>query len=123
MANGKTIGNISKEIIIRELHNVTEISTEVSRALKKGNIKLLKLDKDDFFKAIKEPWEKLEDIKDVVASQKGKYIYIRNDTTLDKAFGEIVHEGQHAFDEINGLFDDIPLLRKETNLIVHDNIL
>lgn len=122
MANGKTIGNISKEIIIRELHNVTEISTEVSRALKKGYIKLLKLDKDDFFKAIKEPWEKLEDIKDVVASQKGKYIYIRNDTTLDKAFGEIVHEGQHAFDEINGLFDDIPLLRKETNLIVHDNI-
>jgi hypothetical protein len=122
MANGKTIGNISKEIIIRELHNVTEISTEVSRALKKGNIKLLKLDKDDFFKAIKEPWEKLEDIKDVVASQKGKHIFIRNDTTLDKAFGEIVHEGQHAFDEINGLFDDIPLLRKETNLIVHDNI-
>ncbi len=80
------------------------------------------LEKDAFFKAIKEPGESLDDIKAVVASQKGKFIYIRSDTTLDKAFGEIVHEGKHALDEANGLFDNIPLLRKETKLLTHDKV-
>lgn len=122
MANGKTIGNISKEIIIRELHNVTEIATEVARALKKGRIKLVKLDEEAFYNAIKEPGESLKNIRDVVACQKKEIIYIKNSTSLDKAFGEIVHEGQHAFDEFEGLFDNIPLLREKTKLIVHDNI-
>ncbi|WP_066433772.1 hypothetical protein [Chryseobacterium sp. CCH4-E10] len=122
MANGKTIGNVSKEIIIRELHNVTEIATEVARALKKGRIKLVKLDEEAFYNAIKEPGESLKNIRDVVACQKKEIIYIKNSTSLDKAFGEIVHEGQHAFDEFEGLFDNIPLLREKTKLIVHDNI-
>ncbi|WP_159280145.1 hypothetical protein [Tenacibaculum maritimum] len=46
--NGKTIGNLSKIIIIRELRNVTTTATEVARALDKGKIKLLKLDEVDF---------------------------------------------------------------------------
>lgn len=118
MANGKTIGDISKDIIIRELHNVTETATQVSRALKKGKIKLVKLDETEFFKAIKEPGETLDEIKDVVACQKGDKIYLKNNTPLDKAFGEIVHEGKHALDEAQ----DIAVLREETKLIVHDNV-
>jgi len=122
MANGKTIGNISKEIIIRELHNVTEIATEVSRALKKGKIRLVKLDEEAFLKKIKAPGETLDDIKDVVACQINDIIYLKNDTTLDKAFGEIVHEGKHALDHLDGLFKNEKLLREETKLIVHDKV-
>ncbi|NHN25520.1 hypothetical protein FIA58_007505 [Flavobacterium jejuense] len=120
--SGKTIGKIDKATIIRELHNVTETATEVSRALKKGKIKLEKLDDIDFFKAIKEPGESLEKIKDVLACQIKNKIYIKNNTSLDKAFGEIVHEGKHALDYVNGLFKDIKLLREETKLIVHDKV-
>lgn len=118
MANGKTIGSISKEVIIRELHNITDAATEISRALKKGKIKLVKLDEKEFLNAIKMPGEKMEDIEDVLASQIEDVIYIRNDRPLDKAFGEIVHEGQHALDELK----DIAELREETKLIVHDKI-
>ncbi len=120
--SGKTIGKINNETIIRELHNVTEAATEVSRALKTSKIQLIKLDEADFFDAIKKPGEKLEDIKDVLASQIGDVIYIKNGTSLDKAFGEIVHEGKHALDHVKGLFEDIPLLRKETKLITHDKV-
>ncbi|WP_295212160.1 hypothetical protein [uncultured Chryseobacterium sp.] len=118
MANGKTIGSISKEVIITELHNITNAATEISKALKKGKIKLVKLDEKEFLNAIKMPGEKMEDIEDVLASQIEDVIYIRNDRPLDKAFGEIVHEGQHALDELK----DIAELREETKLIVHDKI-
>jgi len=121
MKNGKTIGKIAKEVIIRELHNVTETATQVSRALKNNEIKLIKLDEKEFYDAIKEYGEKLDDIKDVVASQKGNIIYIKNDTSLDKAFGEIVHEGKHALDHLDGLFKN-EKLREETKLIVHDKV-
>ena len=122
MKNGKTIGKIAKEVIIRELHNVTETATQVSRALKNNEIRLIKLDEKEFYDAIKEYGEKLDDIKDVVASQKNEIIYIKNNTSLDKAFGEIVHEGKHALDHLDGLFKNEKLLREETKLIVHDKV-
>lgn len=120
--NGKKIGDISKKIIVRELRNVTSKSTEVARALDKGKIKLEKLDEKEFFDKIKEPGEKLEDLKNVNAAQIKDVIYLKNSTSLDKAFGEIVHEGQHALDELNKLIEDMPQLRKDTKLITHDKV-
>ncbi|MCD9586226.1 hypothetical protein LVK03_14225 [Tenacibaculum maritimum] len=120
--NGKTIGNISKNIIIRELRNVTTTATEVARALDKGKIKLLKLDEVDFYNAIKNPGEKTEDLKDVLAAQIDDEIFIKNTTSLDKAFGEIVHEGKHALDYKKGLFKNIKLLREESKQIIQDKI-
>ncbi len=37
--NGKKIGDISKKIIVKELHNVTETATEVSRAIDKNRLR------------------------------------------------------------------------------------
>ncbi|WP_430411187.1 hypothetical protein [Kordia sp.] len=122
--NENTIGDIPKKIIYEQLHNITDTSTKVSRHIKKNKIKIIKLDEDDFYKAIKEPYEKIEDLKKVRASQKENIIYLRNDSPLDKAFGEIVHEGQHAMDDLAGLMlkENEATLRKLTSEITHDKI-
>lgn len=56
------------------------------------------------------------------AGQKDEKNYLLNDAPLNRAFGEIVHEGQHAFDELAGLFDDSVALRQQTSKITHDGV-
>ena len=76
--------------------------------------------KEDLLAKVKEIDPKCKKPEEVVATQFNDEIYILEDTSVDKAFGEIVHEGKHALDHRNGLFDDITKLREETKLIVHD---
>ncbi|WP_046756132.1 hypothetical protein [Kordia jejudonensis] len=117
----RNIGKIRKSDIVREL-NKTESGKEVAQALKNNEIKLFKLDEDAFRTEIKKISKPGEDISDVTAGQNGDEIYLLNDAPVSRAFGEIVHEGKHAFDELAGLFDDIELLREQTKLIEHDGI-
>ncbi len=121
--NGRIIGKINNRTIIQELTNTVN-GKQVGQALKKKEVKLFKLDETEFRAKAKETAKANENVDDVLAFQDKENIYVLKDASLDRAFSEIVHEGKHAIDYSNGLFEESAsvILRKETGAITHDGI-
>ena len=89
-----SIQNISRDDIIKTLEGVTEQSTDIANGLKSGEIKLNVLG-DDLFETY------LGVSSDTVAMQVGNQIYVRGGSST--LLSDIVHEGTHALDYVDGL--------------------
>lgn len=96
--NDKLAQNLTKEDIIDVLDNGTIKSKEVATGLRNGDIKLNVLG-NELFESY------LGCSTDTVAMQVGNQIYVRSSSA--SIFSDVVHEGIHAIDFLNGVDETI----------------
>ena len=115
----KELREIPWSDIIRQIKNVTPQATILSRAFKKGIIGKKILDDFSFEQYVKVFSRGEISGENVSAFAYDKILYFRESTPVESFFNEIIHEGTHAVDEINGLFNDTVRLYNETAEIIH----
>ncbi|WP_299713081.1 hypothetical protein [uncultured Tenacibaculum sp.] len=103
--------------IVTNLNGVTNQSTKITQAIKKGRIQKKVLD-DDLFNFYYLHFG--GDPKYYASAMEFESImYFREITPVDKFFNEIVHEGTHALDRYNGIIDDYDELYKITKDLIY----
>ena len=94
----QTLQNLNRDGIINSLDGVTDKSTEIANALKNRDIGINVLG-DELFESY------LGCSSDIVAMQVGDQIYVRSSSS--SILSDVVHEGAHALDYLNGIDEGI----------------
>lgn len=90
----KIRANYTREMFIKELEGVTEISTAVAIGLRNGDVHINVLG-DKLFE------EYLGVSEDTLGLQEGKYIYLRSSSA--SIISDLVHEGNHLLEYLAGV--------------------
>ena len=99
IGNSDTIAHsYTRDEIINSLNGVTQKSTEIANSIQNGKIKINVLG-DELFESY------LGCSSDTMAMQVGNQIYVRGSSA--SLFSDVVHEGVHAIDFINGVDESV----------------
>ena len=94
----KVVHSYTRDEIINSLDGVTQKSTEIANSIQNGKIKINVLG-DELFESY------LGCSSDTMAMQVGNQIYVRSSSAT--LFSDVVHEGVHAMDFINGVDESV----------------
>ena len=92
------VHSYTRDEIINSLNGVTQKSTEIANSIQNGKIKINVLG-DELFESY------LGCSSDTMAMQVGNQIYVRSSSA--SLFSDVVHEGVHAMDFINGVDESV----------------
>ena len=92
------VHSYTRDEIINSLNGVTPKSTEIANSIQNGKIKINVLG-DELFESY------LGCSSDTMAMQVGNQIYVRSSSA--SLFSDVVHEGVHAMDFINGVDESV----------------
>ncbi|MCD2258291.1 hypothetical protein [Psychroserpens luteolus] len=109
---GKSITNLSLKEISENLKGFTQQANRIAKLIDEGKMIIKILDDTEFEKLLMKYGETLDEAKATEAFNIGDRNYFRSSKPVDEFMSEIVHEGTHTLDDINGFKGDVYQIEK-----------